>query len=197
MDKELIIKRLSELAKEFNRDLPYEMIVNTVEISRFKEFAKGEIISRVGDDASCAGIIVNGCARSFYIDKDGNDITQAFAIEGVFCMSSGMIGFKKQNTTWEALEDVTVMIFEVKKMKELIMSNERLMRMWINVLEEDARFKIYRESSLLIENATQRYLDMRENAPELCNRIPQRYIATYIGIAPESLCRIRRNLKEQ
>ena len=56
---------------------------------------------------------------------------------------------------------------------------------------------MYRENGFLVENATQRYLYFKRLYPKLCERIPQKHIATYLGIAPESLSRIRKAMKEE
>lgn len=58
------------------------------------------------------------------------------------------------------------------------------------------RYKIYRESGFLIENATERYIHFKKLYPEICKTVKQHYIATYLGITPESLSRIRKALKE-
>ena len=52
-----------------------------------------------------------------------------------------------------------------------------------------------RESELLLNNAQERYLQFLEDYPDLENRISQYHIASYLNIAPESLSRIRANLK--
>ena len=80
---------------------------------------------------------------------------------------------------------------------ELILGDERLKSVWIDLLEGSLRYKIYRENGFLVENATERYLAFRKRFPELISRIPQRYIATYLGIKPESLSRIKSALKEE
>lgn len=64
------------------------------------------------------------------------------------------------------------------------------------ILESGLRYKVYREGSFLVQNATERYLEFRKRYPDLSGRIPQRYIATYLGITPESLSRIRSSLRE-
>ena len=47
------------------------------------------------------------------------------------------------------------------------------------ILESCLRYKVYREGSFLVQNATERYLEFRKRYPDLSGRIPQRYIATY------------------
>ena len=196
MDKAYLIKQINDLAISLDLDISEDVISKAVGFSRFKVYSKGEILARDCDDAKVAGIVLNGVVRSYYIDKDGNDITQFFAREGSICIDSGMIGFTEMKAVWEALQDTTVMLFDVKDMKDLILSDENLKTLWINILESGLRYKVYREGSFLVQNATERYLEFRKRYPDLSGRVPQRYIATYLGIAPESLSRIRSSLKE-
>ncbi len=107
-----------------------------------------------------------------------------------------MVGFNEIQATWEALEDSTVMLFEVKEIKKLINENVRLKDFWMKSLESGMRYKIYRENGFLVENATERYLSFRKRYPDLSGRVAQRHIATYLGIATETLIRIRNSLKE-
>ena len=196
MDKSYIVKQLRELSDKVGLALSDAVLDEVIDFSKFKVYSKGAILANSGEKASYAGIVMNGVVRSYYIDGDGNDITQWFATEGSMCMDSGMIGFDEMTAMWEAIEESTVMLFEVKKMKALIHSDEDLKSLWIDLLEGGMRYKIYRESGFLTENATERYLKFRENYPDLLTRVPQRYIATYLGIQPESLSRIKNVLKE-
>ena len=196
MDKAYLIKQLKELSDGFGLGISEEVISKAIGFSRFKVYSKGEIIARTGDKASTAGLVINGVIRSYYIDKEGNDVTQYFAAEAGWCIDSGMIGFDEMQANWEALEDTTVMLFEVKDMKELIYGDEHLKNTWIYALESGMRYKVYRENGFLVENATERYIAFRKRYPMLSKRVPQRYIATYLGITPESLSRIRSSLKE-
>ena len=89
------------------------------------------------------------------------------------------------------------MLFEAKRMKELIMSSEEIKTIWIGLLESGMRYKLYRENGFLVENATERYLSFRKRFPNLIGRVPQQYIATYLGIKPETLSRLKSSLKEE
>jgi CRP-like cAMP-binding protein len=196
MDKTYLIKQLKELSDGFGLGIPEAAIEKVISFSRFKVYSKSDVIARTGDKATTAGIVLNGVIRSFYIDKDGNDITQYFASEGSWCIDSGMVGFDEMQANWEALEDTTVMLFDVKDMKDLIYGNEQLKNIWIATLEGGMRYKIYRENGFLVETATERYIEFRKRYPKLAERVPLRYIATYLGITPESLSRIRSSMKE-
>lgn len=165
MDKTYLIKQLKELSDRFHLGIPEAAIEKAISFSRFKVYSKGEMIRRSGDNAETAGIVLSGVIRSYYVDKDGSDITQYFAPEGSWCIDSGMVGFDEMQANWEALEG-------------------------------GMRYKIYRENGFLVETATERYIAFRKRNPELAERVPLRYIATYLGITPESLSRIRSAMRE-
>lgn len=197
MDKIQLIKQLKELSDGFGLGIPEAAIEKAISFSRFKVYSRGEVIARTGDKAVTAGLVLNGVIRSYYVDKDGNDITQYFASEGGWCIDSGMIGFDEMQANWEAIEDATVMLFDVKDMRDLIYSDEQLKNIWIMSLEGGMRYKVYRENGFLVESAAERYVTFRKRNPMLASRVPLRYIATYLGITPESLSRIRSAMKEE
>ena len=188
MDRAYIVEQLQLIVEKFGLDISEDAISAAVGFSEFKVYSKGQLLGKIGEGSSVAGIVMSGVVRSFYVDSDGNDITQYFASEGSICIDVAM---------WESLEESTVMLFKASDMKDLILGDEHLKTVWIALLEEALRYKIYRENGFLVENATERYLAFRKRSPELASRIPQRYIVTYLGIKPESLSRIRSALKEE
>lgn len=197
MDKSYIVDQLKKLAGKFDLAFEDSIYDSVIEFSEFKVYPKGASLATIGDKADLSGIVINGIVRSYYIDSDGNDITQFFAREGGICMNEGLIGFVETVAMWEALEESTVMLFDVKKMKELIYSSEKLKSIWISILENSMRYKMYRENGFLTENATERFIKFRNRYPELSSRVQQRYIATYLGIKPESLSRIKSAMREE
>ncbi|MBQ5316759.1 MAG: Crp/Fnr family transcriptional regulator [Oscillospiraceae bacterium] len=196
MDKPYIISRMKALSNKLGLEFDDEVYDAVIGFSEFKIYSKGSLLAGTGDRAAYAGIVMKGLIRSYYIDGDGNDITQFFSKEGSMCMDEGLMGFDEMLKMWEAIEETTVMLFDVKKMKELIFSSEKLKTVWIQLLESGMRYKMYRECGFLTENATERYIKFRRNDPDLAGRVQQRYIATYLGIKPESLSRIRSAMRE-
>ena len=112
-------------------------------------------------------------------------------------MDDGLFGYSERVCMWEALEETTVMFLETGKVRKLISENESFKDTWILLLEKGMRYKIYRENGFLVENATERYIHFKKLFPELSGRVPQKHIASYLGIKPESLSRIRGALKEK
>ena len=196
MNKDYFVKQLMAFAKEYKIEVSEELIGDIVSLASFRVVKKGEILASIGDDTNCAGLILSGVARAYYIDNDGNDITRGFASEGVMFMDEGFFGYTDRNCMWETLEETTIMICETAAIKKMIKENDSFKDIWIYLLESAMRYKIYRENGFLIENATERYIHFKKLYPNLSERVSQRHIATYLGITPESLSRIRGAMKE-
>ena len=196
MNKDYFVKQLMTFAEKYKIEVSEELVGDIVSIASFRVVKKGEILASIGDDTNYAGLILSGVARAYYIDKDGNDITRGFAQEGVMFMDEGFFGYTDRNCMWETLEETTIMICETAAIKKMIKENDSFKDIWIYLLESAMRYKIYRENGFLIENATERYIHFKKLYPNLSERVSQRHIATYLGITPESLSRIRGAMKE-
>lgn len=134
--------------------------------------------------------------RAYYVDEEGNDITRGFSIPGTLCMDEGLFGYPESIATWETIEETTLMIFDVAKIKAIILKNDELKNIYIMLLENALRYKIYRENGFLVENASERYLHFRKMYPMICDKVKQHQLASYLGIKPESLSRIKKTLRE-
>ena len=197
MDKEHLVQQLSEIAVRYNVPADREALGELVAISSFRVIAQGSLIASIGDGTGYSGLMLNGTARSYYIDSEGNDITRGFAVEGSLFMDEGLYGYDERICMWEALEDSTVMLCETSRVKDLFRSNAAFKDLWICLLEMSVRYKLYRENGFLVESASERYMHFKKLYPEVCRRVPQKHIATYLGITPESLSRIRSAMKER
>lgn len=196
MDKEYLVNQLWNMASQYKLDISPEILGGIVNISLFRVVKKGEILGKIGDDTGRVGLVLKGMIRCYYIDGNGNDVTRGFSIPGTFCMDEGMFGCHERLTEWEALEETALMSFDVREIKKMIAKCGQLQSAYILLLENALRYKIYRENTFLVENAAERYIHFRRLYPEICANVKQQYIATYLGIAPESLSRIRKQLKE-
>ena len=197
MDREYLVNQLMNIAKQNGVEIDAEILGMIVNATVFRVVSKGSILQNVGEETKTAALVLNGICRAYYVDEDGNDITRGFSIPGTFCMEEGLFGYNESIVTWETLEDTTLMFFEIQEIKELIYENNQLKNTYIMLLENALRYKIYRENGFLVENATQRYVHFKKLYPLICESVKQQYIATYLGIAPESFSRIKKALKEE
>lgn len=158
-------------------------------------FCKNDVIVGIGEKTDKLYFIISGVARSYYIDNSGNDITKNFSDELSFCVGESLFSQEKSVQGFEALTDIEAFEIEPEKFKKTFMSNQRLTMLYISMLEFSLLYKTERESSFQLKSATERYIDFKREFPTLENRINQSYIATYLGITPVSLSRIRRTLR--
>ena len=196
MNKQIIIEQLEALAETYKFVLDADILERIVMLSTFRIIEKGTLLRSIGDSTDTAALVLDGMIRCYYIDGDGNDITRGFSVKGTLCMDDGMFGYPESLTEWETLTDTTLMFFNVGEIKQLINENDALKNTYIQLLENALKYKIYRENGFLVENASERYIHFRKMFPEICQTVKQQYIATYLGIAPESLSRIKKSLKE-
>ena len=154
---------------------------------------KNQIVSQIGDINSNMNVLISGILRLYYIDANGNDITRFFGTKGN--ISIGLD--ERQPYAGEALEDCEFCSVEWKKFKRFASEDIYWIKIWNQLLQKSMRYKIYRESSFLTESATERYIDFKRMYPELEKQVNQAYIASYLGITPVSLSRIRRTIKEK
>ncbi len=196
MDREYLVNQLVNIAKQNSVEIDAEVLGMIVNKATFRVASKGSILQNLGEKTQTAALVLNGICRAYYVDEEGNDITRGFSIPGTLCMDEGLFGYSESIVTWETLEETTLMSFEIQEMKEFIYENDQLKNVYIMLLENALRYKIYRENGFLVENATQRYIHFKKLYPMICESVKQHYVATYLGIAPESLSRIKRALKE-
>lgn len=162
------------------------------QMTYFKE-EKNQIISRVGDINKNLYILLSGIIRLYYIDIDGNDVTRFFGMKG--CIRGG-IGESLPYVV-ETLEECEFLMMDWEKAKKLVGEDIYWIKIWNQLLQNSIRYKIYRESCFLTESATERYINFKRMYPELEKQVNLSHIASYLGITPVSLSRIRRTIKEE
>ncbi|MEP6929301.1 MAG: Crp/Fnr family transcriptional regulator, partial [Flavobacterium sp.] len=142
--------------------------------------------------------ICKGILRAFITDKAGNIYNKNIFLEGSFAGSkASSLQQTPSDFSIEALEDSILISINYKKYRELIFGNEDLKNFYIAYLEKNWVIeKEQREISLVMENATERYLRFLSKHPDISQRIPLLHIASHLGITPTQLSRIRKSLEK-
>ncbi len=175
-----------------------EGIINEIlKIAQERTFKTNDIIQNIGEKQTQVYLIYKGLARSFYLDINGNDITKMFMKENDFCVGESLFENEPSIQGFEALEDMETLEFDAKELKKLLLLDKHLTNLYISYLENSLIYKMQRESSFQIMSATERYLRFQKDYKDIESRVNQSYIASYLGIAPESLSRIKRTIKEE
>jgi len=193
-------KYVSELKATFNgfSIITEKSWVLILAIIQFQELKKGEIILRAGQTAKNIHFICKGILRTSFVDKNGNEYTKNIFLENNFAASKvSLLLNAPSNFSIEALEDSILINFNFNTYRKLINENDDLKNFYISYIEQNWIIeKEQNEISLVMENATERYLKLLKKHPQLENRIPQHHIASHLGITPTQLSRIRKTLKK-
>lgn len=185
--------KIEQVLKYYNRYISKEILNKIVDFNKITSFTKGDLIS--ADHK--VYLLLSGVIRGYYLDMDGNDVTHMFIFEGATYGSDFLTTDKPHVCNFEVLEESTVIELNRTVLMEHIKTDQGLMLAYINMLEEALKRKILRETSLVTKTATERYLDLKKEYPDIDQRVSQAHIASYLGISPVSLSRIRRVIKEE
>jgi len=160
-----------------------------------KEVKKNEIILREGEISDSTFFVEKGLLRMYSIDKAGKEHVIQFAPENwILSDTTSQLLNEKSRFYIEAIEESIVVVmrdgfFESlsKVYPEVAEKNQRLMINHIKNLQN-------RVNALISTTAEERYMDFLKKYPNLMLRVPQWMVASYLGITPESLSRVRKEL---
>lgn len=162
------------------------------------EFRKGQLFVHEGEVCHHLLFIHRGLFR-YYLLHEGEDFTKDFAIDtrNPFCTAYSSFMLQKPSQIWiEAMESSVVWSWDKSDVLPLFQNHP----IWLCFAKLMADQLFYRkeqkELELLKCSAEERYRHFLVDFPGLIQRIPQYHIATYLGITPESLSRIRSKLSK-
>lgn len=159
-----------------------------------RSIGKHEALLSVGEVCDKIWFLTKGVIRYCNYDVDNQEITRCFALENQFCFSlSSYLNDTPAQEGLIALEDCEVLEIGKDDFNDLKESIPRLKMLYIRLLEESYLLLDAYNFALQNLSATTRYQKLiLEDAPELLQRVPQVYLASYLGISPETLSRIRK-----
>lgn len=159
-----------------------------------KHLGKGEYFLRAGEPCQHVAFIQQGLLR-YYLHGDGEEFTYFFAKEQNFISDyESLLSSQPSTKSIQALEDCLLLVTTYENFQLIykqVEEGERLGRLLI----ETVFVKIVQQlTSLYQDSPEERYKKFLENFSDIQQRIPQYYIASYVGVKPQSLSRIRRRI---
>jgi CRP/FNR family transcriptional regulator, anaerobic regulatory protein len=139
--------------------------------------------------------ITKGFLRLFYYDEQGDEVTTLIASPNWFV--TPFLQFIHQQPSTENLECITdceLLRASRGKLMELIDANESFKKFSLVIFEQAIASTQQRANDLATLSAEQRYLKLLDTQAEIIQNVPIQYIASYLGIKPQSLSRIRKQL---
>ena len=173
-------------------DEQFELITKDLKI---KTFEKNEIILSQGDICTKTYFVTDGLLRSYSIDKKGKLHIIQFAPELWWISErNGVLFNEAADFNIDAVESTTAIVIPKDYFKDVIPIVPALQDLNQNMLNNSIRYMQRRINMLLSATAEERYLNFIMLYPNLTLRVPQWMIASYLGITPESLSRVRKDL---
>jgi CRP-like cAMP-binding protein len=185
------------MRKSVERDAVFtdEAFAFLTSLCEFKKLKKKEFLFREGEVDRHLAFVNKGCLRYYLVDTKGDEHIVYFAFEDWWIGDMNSF-FNSKPTIYymQALEDCELLLFTrenfTKALDEIPAFNDfftkRTSQSYMAIQKRFAQVNT--------ESAEERYVRLLQSQPEIFQRVPQHYIASFLGIKPQSLSRIRKNL---
>ncbi len=161
-----------------------------------RRLIKKQFLLNEGDVCAYENYVVRGSFRSFYVDKEGDEHTLHLAIDDhwITDLESFMYG-TPSSIYIQALEPSEVLQIEKKKL-DLLLSEKPIFETFFRLLHQRAYIaQTNRILDNIALNGQERYIKFSNKFPALINRIPQKYLASYLGMTPVFLSQLQNSKK--
>jgi CRP-like cAMP-binding protein len=158
------------------------------------QVSKGEVILRAGERTNSVYYVERGCLRSYLIDDKGKAHIYQFAPKDwIISDEEALLEHKPALLFIDAIEDSIIKVVNQPDIIKANLDRETSIQA-LNSMEKKVNAFRRRIFQLLSATAEERYLSFIKTYPGLAQRVPQKMIASYLGITPESLSRVRKDL---
>lgn len=167
-------------------------------VLQIKRIRRKQYLIQEGNVSRYEAFVNKGCLRAYHVDEKGQEHIAQFAIEGWWI--GDMYSFLTSTPARlnvDALEDSELLCIDKPSLEELYLQVPKFERFFRIILQNAFIAHQQRIIANMSKTAEERYLEFIKHYPQLEQRVPQHQIASYLGITPESLSRIRKQLSER
>ena len=158
-----------------------------------RQLKKGEFLLREGEVAKYGAFVAKGILRSYVIDNKGKEHIIQFAPENWWISDkSGLTDGSPSTFFIDAIEDSDILLIDIKGHQMLLEKLPGYAESFRTGIQKRAAAKDQRIVDSLTATAEERYNDFLQTYPSIAQRVPQHMLASYLGIAPETVSRIRK-----
>ncbi|MDT0690024.1 cyclic nucleotide-binding domain-containing protein [Salegentibacter sp. F188] len=154
---------------------------------------RNEYIKVAGSIDTNIYFVKEGSLRIFVVDKE-EELTIRFAYKYNFVAAlDSYISQQPSDLYIQALKKSQLKVIGKKKFMDFIFSNKENLKLWHVILEQLVFQQMERERDLLTSSPSERYQRVLQTSPQLFQEIPNRYIASYLRMTPETLSRLKKS----
>ncbi|OMD84539.1 MULTISPECIES: Crp/Fnr family transcriptional regulator [Paenibacillus] len=160
-----------------------------------EEYKKGTVLLRQGDVPSKCFFVLKGCVRQSSIDESGKEVTSNFYTEEqAVSIFNRHQESRPSAYTLTCLEDSLLVVGDLIAEQDMLHKHAQLETMIRKMVEENLGEVQDELISFIASNPEERYKALLQKRPHLLTRVPQHQLASYLGITPESLSRIKKRV---
>ena len=159
----------------------------------FKQIKKKNIMLQRGEKCTFDAFVVRGCIRKYYLDENGYEVVLQFAVENSWIsdISFSIYETDASHIFIETMEDSDLLIFTPETKQQLFERAPRFESAFRILVQRHLAVTQNRLLHNITYTAEQKYDEFLQTYPTIPLRVPQHYIASYLGITPEFLSKIR------
>jgi CRP-like cAMP-binding protein len=160
-----------------------------------KKLRKRQYLLNAGDVCQYICFVEKGLLRSFTIDKNANEHVIQFALEGWWISDVGsFLSGEEAVYNIEALEDAELLLLTRQAMDDMLNQQPKMERYFRLLMQNNIIVLQRRIAGALSLTAEEKYKRMMLLYPDILQRSPQQYVASFLGITPETLSRVRKQV---
>lgn len=164
-------------------------------VIQVRHLRKKEFLLQAGEVCRYESFVLKGCLRNYYLDNKGDEHILQFSVEDWWTSDLYSLLTQTPSTQFiDTLEDSTLAMIEKDDLERLYRQVPKFERFFRIMLQNAFIAQQQRILQNIGNTAEERYLAFRKKYPTLELRLPQHQIASYLGITPEFLSKIRRKL---
>jgi CRP-like cAMP-binding protein len=164
-------------------------------LGKLKRIKKGECIMQAGELNYNGYLVLKGLLRNYVITNAGEERTLLFSKEGDQTGSHSTLFYDEPSTEFiEAIENSVVFALNSKNAEKLAEKYPKLLKLQNRVLKKMLAESVERIKFFTVLTPEERYIQFSKQYPELFNRVPQKHLASYIGVTKVSLSRIKNRI---
>lgn len=163
-----------------------------ISAASIKRVRMNEHLVKEGDLVRRVYTVVSGSLRVYVVKEDGTEVTQFIATPGITAGTYKPVFLNEPSVEYlQAIESSVLIAFNMEKVDRLAKYHHGVCRLKEKITRENLVETIERITFYTAMSPEERFLHIRDTRPELLLRVPQKYLASYLGVTPQSYSRMK------